>query len=421
HRSGEDGPEERLHEIDAGGKDEGDPVRRLDSESGDPGRGARRAHLQLREGEVGLRLPRVDESERVGRSGGARDQLHECPAAQGRKGRTAQHQLPPALCATRAASSATVRTREASSSASATRKRSSRPTTSVSRPTESSCRSLTRSSPGFTSRESPSSSRRTRAISVATSDGSGTAQTQGGLLGPDPQSEERRVQGREDDGGQAGAVHGGQGDDLHGDREIVGLAEEAVGPALDRHPPGHHDDAHVPSIAERRDGPVAQSLREQEGSEGDPPQSAREGTVQDDDLEGAGTEEGGVEECHCRKMSPPVLDPTPRQRLPGVASRETKLRDPLASDERDQKQIGAGRRHHRRSTSSEQKPGPMATSNPRSPPFASPESSRSRSTNRTEAEERFPTERSDSQVRASASAGSSSASSNASSTRGPPV
>src|SRR5205823_15036356 len=98
------------------------------------------------------------------------------------------------------------------------RKWSSSPTTRVSRPTESSWRSLTRSSPGFTSRESPSSSRRTRAISVATSDGSGRGKPKGGLPGRDPRSGDRRVQGREDDAGKLGAWHGGQGEDVQGDR-----------------------------------------------------------------------------------------------------------------------------------------------------------------------------------------------------------
>src|SRR5207248_2984749 len=162
-------------------------------------------------------------------------------------------------------------------------------------------------------------------------------------------------------------------------------------------------------------------LREQESTEGDPSQRAGEGPAQEDDLEYAGTEEGCVEDRHGRKVPAAVLDATACERLARVAPGEAKLGEPLATDQRDEAHVGAGGGHHRRSTSSEQKPGPMATSNPRSPSFASPESSKSRSTNRTEAEERFPTERRDSQVRASASAGRSRACSNASSTRGPPV
>src|SRR5256885_7938098 len=48
-RSGEDGPEEGLHEIDSGGKDQRDPLSALDAESGDPPGGPRRARGELRE------------------------------------------------------------------------------------------------------------------------------------------------------------------------------------------------------------------------------------------------------------------------------------------------------------------------------------------------------------------------------------
>src|SRR5204863_335708 len=192
---------------------------------------------------------------------------------------------------------------------SATRNRSSRPTTSVSRPTESSCRSTTRSSDGLGSRERPSSSRSTRAISPSTSS---------------MRNEPRHA------------------------REL----------ALPRRPERLLLDAH----------PHAQQR-------------------QVDEREREGAEEGAV-----GKRDAEHLD--------------------------GDGEVG---RHHSSSTISEQKPGPMARRSPRSPGRASPEPSRSESTKRTEAEERFPTLCRESQLRCMAGRESSSASSTASSTLGPPV
>src|ERR1035437_6116016 len=79
------------------------------------------------------------------------------------------------------------------------------------------------------------------------------------------------------------------------------------------------------------------------------------------------------------------------------------------------------RYHHCKRTSSPQKPGPIESSTPYYPGRATPDLRKSAATNRTEAEEIFPTASSDRHDRASAHFGISSASWIASNTFGPPV
>src|SRR5262249_17204074 len=134
-------------------------------------------------------------------------------------------------------------------------------------------------------------------------------------------------------------------------------------------------------------------------------------------LADAGGEKQGVKRRHHPVMPLANLDGTASERAPGVASREGQLGQPLQRQEAQEAEID----HHLSSTSSEQKPGPMAKSSPRSPARASPESSSSRSTNSTDADDRLPVFSSESHDRCSAVCGSESASANACSTLGPPV
>ena len=83
---------------------------------------------------------------------------------------------------------------------------------------------------------------------------------------------------------------------------------------------------------------------------------------------------------------------------------------PPASRDAASDRAGEGRHgHHRSRTSSAEKPGPIAARSPTSPGRASLASRKSPSTNSTEADERFPTSRSERQERSSAAGGSPSA------------
>src|SRR2546422_11485725 len=84
---------------------------------------------------------------------------------------------------------------------------------------------------------------------------------------------------------------------------------------------------------------------------------------------------------------------------PGVAARQPELEEALGGERDEEGEPGAV--HHRSSTSSEQKPGPIASSKPTSPARASPERTSSSRTKSTDAEERFPTPRRESQERPS--------------------
>src|SRR5262249_11193477 len=172
------------------------------------------------------------------------------------------------------------------------------------------------------------------------------------------------------------------------------------------------DDARVPPFAQGANGPIAQRLRGQRSGQEREEQRRLELPC----FHGACDEEQGMEHDHHPVVDMPDLDPAARERAGGIAASERKLEQPLA-DERDQ--IGAG--HHSSSTSSAQKPGPIASSSPSSPFFACPLSSNSESTKRTEAEDRLPTSRKLRHERSRAPSGNSSAASNALSTFGPPV
>src|SRR5207253_1120462 len=90
-------------------------------------------------------------------------------------------------------------------------------------------------------------------------------------------------------------------------------------------------------------------------------------------LDRARAEKRGVERHHPGEVGLPVLASAARQRPRGIAAREGHLEQPLGADEREKAEIERAGAHHRSSTSSEQKPGPMAMSKPRSPRLASRE------------------------------------------------
>src|SRR6266550_1117958 len=329
---------------------------------------------------------------------------------------------------TSAARSATVRTAAASSSLSATRNRSSRPTTSVSRPTESSCRSTTRSSEGFGSRERPSSSRSTRAISPSTSSMRNEPRHAGELALPrrserllfdaHPHAQQRQVDERERDGAEEGAVGKRDAEHLDGDGQIVRVAQEAVGASAHGRFARHDDHAHVPAPSQAADRPPAQDLRADCGGGTDPAEDTWKRPVEKQHFRRTGRKEQRVHCGHPAEMRSAALDARARESDARIAVRKRELRDALYAEQRQEDEVS---RHHSSNTISEQKPGPMARRSPRSPGRATPEASRSESTKRTEAEERFPTLCRESQLFCIAAREISSASSIASSTLGPPV
>src|SRR5438874_4120855 len=329
---------------------------------------------------------------------------------------------------TSAARSATVRTAAASSSLSATRNRSSRPTTSVSRPTESSCRSTTRSSDGLGSRERPSSSRSTRAISPSTSSMRNEPRharelalprrPERLLLDAHPHAQQRQVDEREREGAEEGAVGKRDAEHLDGDGQVVRVAQEPVRASAHGRFAGDDDHAHVPAPAQAVDRPPAQDLCADRRGGAGPAQGTGKRPVEQQHFRRAGRKEQRVHRGHPAEMRGAALDARARESNARIAARKHELRDALSTEQRQEDEVS---RHHSSSTISEQKPGPMARRSPRSPGHASPEPSRSESTKRTEAEERFPTLCRESQLRCMAGRESSSASSTASSTLGPPV
>src|SRR5437870_3205053 len=148
-RSGEHGAEKCVHEVRSGGKDDRDAVAGRDPLLAQASCRPLRALVQFGEGKGRLPFLRVEKREPPTRprrvlQGGVKRLVARC-----NRWTAGQHAAASSRRrSTRAASSATVWTATASSSFKATRKRSSRPTTSVSKPTESSWRSRTRSSLG---------------------------------------------------------------------------------------------------------------------------------------------------------------------------------------------------------------------------------------------------------------------------------
>jgi len=135
-----------------------------------------------------------------------------------------------------------------------------------------------------------------------------------------------------------------------------------------------------------------------------------------DHLERAAREERAVQDPHPAKVRLSDLDRAARERALAIAARQAQLEDALGGEQGQQDQIG---RHHSSRTSSEQNPGPIASSRPRVL-GAGRSASASASTNSTEALDRLPTFARCCQERASASGRSESADSIASSTFGPP-
>ena len=72
--------------------------------------------------------------------------------------------------------------------------------------------------------------------------------------------EQRGVEHGEDQRGDPGGVHQRQRDPLDDDGDVVGVAEEPVGPRRHRRQPRHDDHAGVPARAEGGDAPPAQGL-----------------------------------------------------------------------------------------------------------------------------------------------------------------
>src|SRR4051812_12182351 len=181
---------------------------------------------------------------------------------------------------------------------------------------------------------------------------------------------------------------------------------------------GDDDHPHVPPPPEAPDRPPAQRLRSERRAGERKTRGPRKRAAEEEDFGSAAGKEERVHHRHPAEVRGPALAASAGERDPGVAAGEKQLREALGGEAGEKGQVPA---YHSSSTSSEQNPGPIASRRPRSPGRASPEASRSERTKSTEAEERFPADCSESQLRCISARGSSSASSNASSTFGPPV
>src|SRR5918998_4571108 len=166
------------------------------------------------------------------------------------------------------------------------------------------------------------------------------------------------------------------------------MREDPIRPAPDEPAPGHHEDAHVPILAQGRDGPVPQGLDEQEERERHGPPRRRLRTAQESLDERAG-EPQGMHGDHRRVMPPPPLHRPPRPQARLVAPRVPQLEQTLQRHERHDdheddrahrlvppragsqplktRMLAAASRQHLKNTCSAEKPGPIAESTPCSP------------------------------------------------------
>ena len=153
----------------------------------------------------------------------------------------------------------------------------------------------------------------------------------------------------------------------------------------------HDEHADVPAWAERQDRPIAQRLREDDEHQHRRRQRRQKWPLQQDHPGTTRDEERRVQQLHHLKVPLPDLDRAPSARQRRVAAADRELDQPLDAEEREENEVPA---HHRRRTSSAQRPGPSASRSPHAPGGGRCASIVSRNTINTDALERLPTRRS---------------------------
>src|SRR5262245_28091968 len=240
---------------------------------------------------------------------------------------------------------------------------------------------------------------------------------QGSFLAADAHREEPRIEHGEGHRREPRTGDQRNGDPLDDHGQIVGMPEVAIGSARDRRLAGDDDHANVPAGSERRDGPVAETLRQELEPEHRNAERRNEGPTCEHRLGAARDEERTVQHRHGDEVPSAHLDRPAREGMRGVSPADLQLEQTLQAEQDEERKVEL---HHCRRTSSAQKPGPMAIMRPYAPGGGRRVSIVSRSTMRTEALERLPTAFRLSQVAARAASSRSRARWTASMTRGPP-
>ena len=106
------------------------------------------------------------------------------------------------------------------------------------------------------------------------------------LFTPDAHGQQNRVERREQECGEPGRVHQGDGDPLENHGEIVRVPKKPIRTSGDRRFARDHDDPHVPAATERQDRRVAQRLRRENDREHREAESGHERSAESPDFEG---------------------------------------------------------------------------------------------------------------------------------------
>src|SRR5690606_30111117 len=250
------------------------------------------------------------------------------------------------------------------------------------------------------------------------------------LLGADAHPKDNGVGERIADGGEERSVQERNGGDLEHHPGVVWVAHVTVDAGAHRLLAGQRDHPHGPAFAERPDRRIPQRLAGNSDGQGHEGDARMEGSVEDEDLDRHRDEPAAVQRCHGSNVARRVLDRAPGEQAALVAPAEPELVHALSDEqrERDGEDVLAGHAarswlegsSQRSSTSSAQKPGPMASNMPQVPARGRGSSRLRSSTISTDALDRLPTLARLSRVTSRARGPSASASMTPSITAGPP-
>src|ERR1700733_2289011 len=236
-----------------------------------------------------------------------------------------------------------------------------------------------------------------------------------GVLDPDPHPQQQPVRQRENNGCQPCRVHQWQRNPFGDDCHIVRVVQKPVRTSSYQGRVGHHDDQGVPPSAQRRYTPPAQHLTGCRHGEHRPSQPTDKGPVQAPHFDDAAQQQRRVEGDHHRIVTVTKFLAALAKSPSRIAFGYEQLYQPFDADGQNQQVIHV---YQLSSTSSAEKPGPMAIISPREPGGGGSVMVSERISS-TETDDRFPLLRRDFRVRSNASFGTSSTFSTASITFGP--
>ncbi len=122
------------------------------------------------------------------------------------------------------------------------------------------------------------------------------------------------------------------GESLEDHREVVGVAQETIGTIDDRRKVWNNDDPYVPAFAERCDGPVAKSLREDRYGEHRYRETSHERPFESEDLERTGKQEHRMQELHGAEVPLTILDAAALECPARVTTTQEELEDSFGGE-----------------------------------------------------------------------------------------